>query len=57
MDYSTSEYDDFMDHPTWLHSVGTYVVTLVDLTNDIGRVLHPRGAVGVLVRQGLNTPD
>jgi hypothetical protein len=57
MDYSSTEYEDFMEHPTWLHSVGTYVVTLVDLTNDIGRVLHPRGAVGVLVRQGLNPPD
>lgn len=57
MDYSSIDYDDFMDQPTWLHSVGTYVVTLVDLTNDIGRVLHPRGAVGNIVRQGMNPPD
>ncbi len=54
MDYSNLDYED---QPTWLHSVGTYVVTLLDLTNDIGRVLHPRGAVGIIVRQGMNPPD
>ncbi len=57
MDYSSEAYEDFISQPTWLHAVGTYVVTLVDLTNDIGRVLHPRGAVGVVVRQGMNPPD
>lgn len=57
MEFSNSEYDDFIDQPSWLHSVGTYVVTLLDLTNDVGRVLHPRGAVGVVVRQGMNPPD
>lgn len=57
MDYSNLDYDDFMDQPSWLHSVGTHVVTLLDLTNDIGRVLHPRGAVGIIVRQGMNPPD
>lgn len=57
MEYSNLDYDDFSDQPAWLHSVGTYVVTLLDLTNDIGRVLHPRGAVGIIVRQGMNPPD
>ena len=33
-----------------IYSVGTQVVTLRNITAEGGRVLHPRGAVGVVVR-------
>ena len=36
--------------PNLIYSVGTQVVTLRDVTADGGRILHPKGAVGVVVR-------
>jgi predicted nucleotidyltransferase len=37
-------------HPNLLFSVGTQVVTLVDIPDSAGVVLHPRGTVGVVVK-------
>jgi hypothetical protein len=37
-------------HPNLLFSVGTQVVTLVDIAGAAGHVLHPRGTVGVVVK-------
>jgi hypothetical protein len=37
-------------HPNLIFSVGTQVVTLVDLLGSAGLVLHPRGTVGVVVK-------
>jgi hypothetical protein len=37
-------------HPNLIFSVGTQVVTLVDLPGSAGLVLHPRGTVGVVVK-------
>src|SRR6516165_619267 len=37
-------------HPNLIFSVGTQVVTLVDIPGSIGLVLHPRGTVGVVVK-------
>lgn len=37
-------------HDRLIFSVGTQVVALREVTADGGRVLHPRGAVGVVVR-------
>jgi predicted nucleotidyltransferase len=37
-------------HPNLIYSVGTQVVALIDVVGQNGRVLHPRGAVGVVVR-------
>ncbi len=37
-------------HPNLIFSPGTQVVTLKDLLDDGGRILHPTGAVGVIVR-------
>jgi hypothetical protein len=37
-------------HPGLIYSAGTQVVVLGDVLSDAGRVLHPRGAVGVVVR-------
>jgi predicted nucleotidyltransferase len=37
-------------HPNLIFSVGTQVVTLIEILNQNGKVLHPRGSVGVIVR-------
>jgi predicted nucleotidyltransferase len=37
-------------HPNLIYSVGTQVVTLVEILNQNGKVIHPRGSVGVIVR-------
>ena len=37
-------------HPDLIFSVGTQVVTLVDIPGSAGVVLHPRGIVGVVVK-------
>jgi uncharacterized protein len=37
-------------HPALIFSAGTQVVTLVDIPSAAGRVLHPRGTVGVIVK-------
>ena len=37
-------------HPDLIFSVGTQVVTLVDIPGSAGLVLHPRGTVGVVVK-------
>jgi hypothetical protein len=37
-------------HPSLIHSPGTQVVTRVDIAADSGRLLHPSGAVGVVVK-------
>jgi predicted nucleotidyltransferase len=37
-------------HPNLIFSVGTQVVTLVDIPGSAGLVLHPRGTVGVIVK-------
>jgi hypothetical protein len=37
-------------HPNLIFSVGTQVVTLVDIPRSAGLVLHPRGTVGVVVK-------
>lgn len=38
------------DHPNLIFSVGTQVVTLREVVGQNGRTLHPRGAVGVVVK-------
>jgi hypothetical protein len=37
-------------HPNLIFSVGTQVVTLVDIPGSAGLILHPRGTVGVVVK-------
>ncbi len=37
-------------HPNLIFSLGTQVVTLVEVLNQNGKVLHPRGSVGVVIR-------
>ena len=37
-------------HPNLIFSLGTQVVTLVDIPGSSGLVLHPRGTVGVIVK-------
>jgi predicted nucleotidyltransferase len=37
-------------HPDLIFSVGTQVVTLIDIPGAGGLVLHPRGAVGVVIK-------
>jgi hypothetical protein len=37
-------------HPNLIFSVGTQVVTLVDIPGSAGLVLQPRGTVGVVVK-------
>ena len=37
-------------HPNLILSVGTQVVTLVDIPGSAGLVLHPRGTVAVVVK-------
>ncbi len=36
--------------PNLIYSIGTQVVSLVEIVGQGGRVLHPRGAIGVVVR-------
>ncbi|WP_425617548.1 nucleotidyltransferase domain-containing protein [Anatilimnocola sp. NA78] len=38
------------DNPNLIFSTGTQVVTARNITGEGGRVLHPRGAVGVVIR-------
>lgn len=42
--------DRVHQNPNLIFSVGTQVVTLKNLTAEGGRILHPRGSVGVVVR-------
>ncbi len=37
-------------HPNLIFSVGTQVVTLVDIPGSSGLILHPRGTVGVVMK-------
>jgi hypothetical protein len=37
-------------HPNLIFSVGTQVVTLVDIPSAAGLVMHPRGTVGVIMK-------
>lgn len=37
-------------HPDLIFSLGTQVVTLIDVLGSSGGVVHPRGAVGVIVK-------
>jgi hypothetical protein len=37
-------------HPNLIFSIGTQVVTLVDIPGSAGLILHPRGTVGVIVK-------
>src|SRR5882757_5331032 len=43
-------FDRVHQNPNLIYSVGTQVVTLRNITAEGGRILHPRGAVGVVVR-------
>lgn len=36
--------------PNLIYSLGTQVVTLVEVLGQSGKILHPRGSVGVVVR-------
>jgi len=42
--------DRVHQNPNLIFSVGTQVVTLRNITVEGGRILHPRGSVGVVVR-------
>ena len=42
-------------HERLIFSVGTQVVALRDVRSEGGRILHPKGAVGVVVRLPSNT--
>jgi predicted nucleotidyltransferase len=42
--------DRVHQNPNLIFSVGTQVVVLRDVVSEGGRILHPRGAVGVVVR-------
>ena len=37
-------------HPDLIFSLGTQVVTLIDISSSAGLVLHPRGTVGVVIK-------
>jgi hypothetical protein len=41
-------------HPNLIFSVGTQVVTLVDIPSSVGLVLHRRGTVGVVVKSPID---
>ena len=41
-------------HPNLIFSVGTQVVTLVDISRSAGLVLHPSGTVGVVVKSPID---
>ena len=42
--------DRVHNHPDLIFSVGTQVVTLVDIPGAAGLILQPRGSVGVIVK-------
>src|ERR1700758_2127710 len=42
-------------HPNLIYSPGTQVVALIEVLGQSGKVLHPRGAVGVVVRAPLDS--
>ena len=42
--------DRVHQNPNLIFAVGTQVVTLRDIKIDSGRILHPKGAVGVVIR-------
>jgi len=42
--------DHVHHHPDLIFSLGTQVVTLIDIPSAGGLVLHPRGAVGVVIK-------
>src|SRR6266404_4677308 len=42
--------DRVRHHPNLIYSLGTQVVTLVEILGQNGKVLHPRGSVGVVIR-------
>lgn len=42
--------DRVHQNPNLIYSAGTQIVTLRNITADGGRILHPRGSVGVIVR-------
>lgn len=50
--------DRVHDHPNLIYSVGTRVVTLVEVLGQSGKTLQPRGAVGVVIHSPseLNSP-
>jgi len=41
-------------HPNLIYSPGTQVVALRDIVGQNGRVLHPRGAVGVVIKSSVD---
>jgi predicted nucleotidyltransferase len=41
-------------HPNLIYSPGTKVVTLVEILGQNGKVLHPRGSVGVVIRSPMD---
>jgi predicted nucleotidyltransferase len=42
--------DRVHNHPDLIYALGTQVVTLIDIAGAGGLVLHPRGAVGVVIK-------
>jgi uncharacterized protein len=46
----TNMTDRVHSHPNLIFSAGTQIVTLVDIPDSAGLVLHPRGTVGVIVK-------
>ena len=36
-------------HPNLIYSLGTQIVTLAPILGQSGKVLHPRGSVGVVI--------
>jgi len=42
--------DRVHQNPSLIYSVGTQIVVLRDVVGDGGRILHPRGSVGVVVK-------
>lgn len=42
--------DQVHQNPNMIYSVGTQVVSLREIFNPSGRTLHPRGAVGVIIK-------
>jgi predicted nucleotidyltransferase len=42
-------------HPNLIYSPGTQVVALVEVLGQSGKVLHPRGSVGVVVRSPVDS--
>ncbi|HQU46753.1 MAG: nucleotidyltransferase [Planctomycetia bacterium 21-64-5] len=46
--------DRVHNHPSLIYSVGTQVVALSEVRSEGGRVLHPRGAVGIVLKAPLD---